>query len=480
MKIILRLPSDLTTKSDKIRARFVTRLVKNLKAAFSSAGIEAKIQRDWSRLFVDTEDRRALDLLGRIFGIASYSPVDRITSGKREDIVAAAAEAFTDHVAGKSFAVRARRVGKHDYTSMDLQKAIGAVLWPHARKVDLHRPEALVYVEVREDVAYLYHRQLVGAGGLPLGASGRVLCLMSGGFDSAVAAWMLMKRGVEVDYLFCNLAGGAYERSVLSIAKLLHAAWSHGSKSTLHVMDFTGVADMIKGRCRPAHAQVVLKRQFYRSAEALAGYLGAGAIVTGEAIGQVASQTLPNLGAIEQPIRLPIFRPLIGFDKEEIIRLARRIGTYDLSAKVQEYCQLVPDRPVTATTAARLDLEEAPLDEAVRREALHERKVIPLHAVGEADLVTPYLFVDVIPDGAVVIDCRESHHYEDWHHPGALNIELAELLTAFKRLDKARTYLLYCPVGLQSAVAAEQMQKAGWTAYSLRGGMRRLEIHPIA
>jgi thiamine biosynthesis protein ThiI len=168
-----------------------------------------------------------------------------------------------------------------------------------------------------------------------------------------------------------------------------------------------------------------------------------------------------------------VLRPLLAHDKEEIIREARRIGTYSLSEPVQEYCQLVPQKPVTACRVEAAEREESRFDVgALVDETVATLRTIALKTVTGADLVGPYLYTEAVPDAAVVVDCRSEDEYGAWHYPGAINLELHELLASFKRLDKARTYVLYCPVGLQSAVAAEAMQNAGYQAYSLRGGLR--------
>src|SRR5262249_8325053 len=156
------------------------------------------LTREWSRLFVETDDARAVDLLRRTFGVTSLSVVEHECAGDLRTIVDVGTRGYADFVAGRSFAVRARRVGGPDYTSMDLMQKLGAALAPRARCVDLKRPEVEVFVEVRGDAAYLYSHQHKGPAGLPLGVSGKVLCLLSGGFDSAVAAWMMQKRGVDM------------------------------------------------------------------------------------------------------------------------------------------------------------------------------------------------------------------------------------------------------------------------------------------
>lgn len=474
MKILLRLTSELTTKSDKVRAKFVGRMIRNMNAAFAAAQIKVTIDRQWSRLFVITDDERALEVLSRTFGLSSFSLVDREASADLSDIVHAGVEAFSEVVRGKTFAVRVRRTGSHSYSSVDLARRLGAALRPLATGVDLENPQVNVSVEVRRDQAFLYSRRERGAGGLPLGTSGRVLVLMSGGFDSAVATWLMQKRGLEVDYLFCNLAGASYERSVMGIAKFMQATWSQGSKTYFHAVDFQAIVAHIKAVVRPSFAQVVLKRLFYRAAEQVAAHIGATAVVTGECIAQVSSQTLQNLVAIEAGVNLPIFRPVIGFDKEEITDMARRMGVFDLCAAVQEYCQLVPEKPVVACKPERLADEEARIDQSLVRQAVASRRIVYLPTLTASELASTYVYADAIPPDAVVIDCREAEHFAAWHYPGAQNRELHDLMLTYRKLDKTRTYILYCPVGLQSAVAAEAMQKSGWQAYSLRGGMASL------
>ena len=166
-----------------------------------------------------------------------------------------------------------------------------------------------------------------------------------------------------------------------------------------------------------------------------------------------------------------MFRPLLGFDKGEIIDRARAIGTAALSEQVKEYCAIAPGRPVTAASVDSVAAEEALLDAAVLRHAVQQRRVLDLRALTATDLVAPYLFTTEVPEGAVVIDCRTDSQYRTWHYPGAQHRDEWELLKRFKELDRERKYVLYCAHGVQSAYIAERMQRAGYEAYSFKGGV---------
>lgn len=470
--ILVRLAAELTIKARRTRAAFVRRLIHNMHDALHSAGMDATIESAWGRIYVRAASPAAALPLTRVFGISSVSVVDRVVPATLDAIVENGAALYATAVAGRHFAVRARRTGTHEFSSSDIEKRLGAALAPHAAGVRLSDPDVTVAVEVRDTNAYLFSARVDAPGGLPLGVEGNAVALLSGGYDSAVAAWLLLKRGVALDYVFCNLGGDAYERAVLQVAKLLTDEWSYGTQPRLHVVDFGAVVDDLRARTKPSYWQVVLKRLMYRAASRVGAELDAQAIVTGEAVGQVSSQTLTNLRAIESAAQLPVFRPLIGFDKEEIIARARTIGTAALSEQVREYCAIAPGRPVTAASVERVDAEDARLDDDVLVRAVAQRKVIEPRTLSPSDLVAPYLFIDEIPEGAVVLDCRPAAQFRTWHLRGATNREEWELLRDFARLDRAPTYVLYCAHGIQTAYIAEKMQRAGYEAYSFRGGLR--------
>jgi tRNA uracil 4-sulfurtransferase len=471
---LLRLSAELSTKASGTRRRFMRRLLDNIRDALRTTGARSRVESQWARILVATSATpEQLDVLERVPGISSFSIVVARCPATLDDIVRTGVEQYGDLVKGKRFAVRARRSGRHPFSSSDVMRELGAALNVDSR-VDLTHPDVEVEVDVREEEVHFFSGRRKGAGGLPLGVEGRAVCLLSGGFDSGVAAWMMLKRGVELDYVFCNLAGEAYERSVVQVGKILADGWSFGTRPRLHVIDFGPVVDDLRKRTRPRFWQLVLKRLMYSAAEAVAEEARAAVIVTGESIGQVSSQTLINLAAIERACTLPVFRPLIGFDKLDIIDLSRQIGTFDTSSKVKEYCAIAPGSPATGATADEIAEEESKLDRDVLAAALKTRKKLDLRAIRSADLILDYLFTDRVPEDAVVVDLRQEEEREAWHLPGSLHHQSWELTSNPRVLDRDRKYVVFCDQGLQAAQVAEAMQREGFEAYALRGGTRAL------
>ena len=214
-----------------------------------------------------------------------------------------------------------------------------------------------------------------------------------------------------------------------------------------------------------------------RAADAIAEECGSCAIVTGEAVGQVSSQTLRNLATISQATRMPILRPLVGFNKDEIIEVANRIGTGPLSAVVAEYCAMVPRRPSTSAKLEAILEEESRIDPAILEAAIASREVLDLRAVDPDDSGLGDLEKSEIPGGASVIDLRSKEEFDSWHYPEAVRLDFRDALEAFPSFARDRTYVLYCEFGLKSAHLAELMVKEGLRAYHFRGGTRAIRRH---
>jgi tRNA uracil 4-sulfurtransferase len=477
---IIRLSGDLYTKARKTRLRFLQRLGRNLEDALAAHGMPYRLERTWSRFYLETPDPGAPAVVARVFGVQSVSAVERRPWERLEDVVRAGVELFVADVAGRSFAVRASRRGERDRIGFDSQAvevALGRALLAAApgSTVDLAAPEAVAHVELEPGMAHLFAAKLPGRGGLPVGVEGRAVALVSGGFDSAVASWLMLKRGVQLDYVFCNLGGEAHRLGALRVMKVIADRWSYGTRPRLHELDFQPLAAEIQAKALPRHWQLLLKRLMLQAGERLALRGGAAGLVTGDAVGQVSSQTLQNLAVVSQAARaLPLLRPLLGFNKDEILALARQAGFHDPAAAVKEYCALVPRRPATRAALADVLREEAALDLDLLQRAVAGRRMHDLRGLDPDALAPSHLAIDHLPAGATLIDLRSAAAFRAWHYPGALHLDFARALAAYGSLPRDRAYVLVCEVGLKSADLAERMQRQGLSAHHLQGGVKEL------
>jgi thiamine biosynthesis protein ThiI len=357
--LLLTLSGEIHLKSSRTRRRFQRIVRENLQAGLARTAPGAEVfQIGAPFLGINAPDpEAAAQVAARTFGVVRVDEVRRIDVGSFDDLVATVAAAAQDQVAGKVFAVRAKRGGSHNWTSKDLERAVGTALFAGSAGVDLVNPEVEVRLRVQGNQAYLVERSRPGPRGLPLGSQDRLLALLSGGFDSVVAAWMMMSRGSPVDFVHFKL-DCAQSDHALAVGEGLLRNWGHGAPALAHVVDFQEIKEVLHARVDARLRQVVLKQLMMEAAERVAAESGIGALVTGEAVGQVSSQTLVHLIEIERATRLPVLRPLLALPKEEIIDRARAIGTYDLSARAKEVCDLSAGERV-AVAASRDDLDAA-------------------------------------------------------------------------------------------------------------------------
>ena len=475
--VLLRFSGDITIKARATRRQFMQRLIHNLREAIAAEGLRPRVRVAHSRIFVELPAGAPLAPLTRVFGIQSISPVVARSAESLEAVVRAGTELFEGSVRGKRFAVRARRVGDRSrirLKSTDIERELGSALLPGSAGVDLDDPEITAYVELMANEAYFFPERIRANAGLPLGVEGRAVTLLSGGFDSAVAAWQLLKRGVGQDYVFCNLGGASHRLGVLRVAKTLADDWHHGDRPYLHAIDFEPIVAELREKTTPRYWQVLLKRLMLRAATIVARERRAPAIVTGDAMGQVSSQTLQNMAVISRATDHMVLRPLVGANKDEIIRLSEHIGTFELSKVVGEYCDLVPRKPATAASLEVIESEEARMDLGLLEQAVAHRRRYNLRELEPSDLEIPDLEIDAVPDGATVIDLRERREFEAWHYPDALRLDFPRAVEAFPSFERRRSYVLYCDYGLMSAHLAELMKAQGFDAYHFRGGTRAL------
>ena len=480
--LLLRFSGDLTTKAAPTRRQMTARLIENLRASIRASGRAAKIVRDRNRIFVELEpsttgpdDEAMAERLARIFGVQSVSVSHSHPWQTLDDVVRTGHAFGQSHVRDRRFAIRARRVGDRrevPLRSGDIERDLGESLRPLASRVDLSNPEVTVFVEVGPQRVYFFVANKKGAGGLPLGSQDRAVSLLSGGFDSPVASWRMLRRGISLDYVFCNLGGRTHQLETMAIAKRLSDDWQCGSRPRFHAIDFDPVSREIQAKVETRYWQVVLKRLMLRAAEVVGARFGAGAIVTGEAIGQVSSQTLQNISVISEGACLPILRPLVGNNKEEIIAESKLVGTHDLSAKVGEYCAIVPSRPATHAKLKDILEEESKLDPGVLADALANRSEfrldeLDLDSWSGLDLGSSSVAVE-----DTVIDLRSKAAYDQWHYPDSLFLDFPQALKAYASFDPKQRYVLYCEFGLKSAHLADLMRRINLDAHHISGGQR--------
>jgi len=373
----------------KNRDQFEQTLMRNVKQVLAGFP-QIKVSRNYGRMYVELNGEDANEILSRlqrVFGISSVSPVVR-TPAEPDAIKEAALQMVRAlHPEPRTFRVETRRADKRfPLKSMEVSRLVGTHILRNVPqiKVDLHQPETVVNIEIRAEGTFLSSQTLPGPGGLPVGASGKVLLLLSGGIDSPVAGWMMLKRGVTLEAIHYHSYPFTSERSLQKVRDLAHKLTYWGGTVRLHVVPFTEIQTAIREKCPEDYLITIMRRFMMRIAERVAANTGALALATGESLGQVASQTLESMNTINHVVNIPILRPLIGMDKTEITEISRQIDTYELSILPYEDCCTIftPKNPVTRpklATAERFEEKldvEALVEDAVQRIVVEEIKTV--------------------------------------------------------------------------------------------------------
>lgn len=362
------------------RGTFESVLMKNLRRRLASVG-RFTLRKAQSTIYVEPAQEavdwdEAADRVSRVFGISAYSRA-RVVEKDMDAIRKAAVDYLRGTLAGvATFKVDARRSDKtFPLTSPQIAAEVGGALleqYPHLR-VDVHHPQAQVMVEIRDFGAYIHAAQQPGAGGMPVGTGGRAALLISGGIDSPVAGYMMAKRGVQLVPVHFASPPYTSERAEQKVISLLEQVSRYAGRMTMHIVPFTHIQEEIQKNCPEELFTLIMRRFMMRISSAVAEQEDCGALVTGESVGQVASQTIPALACTDAVCDRPVFRPLIGMDKEEIIAVSRKIDTFELSIQPYEDCCTVftPKHPRTRPKLVQVEQAEQALDvAALEAEAL--------------------------------------------------------------------------------------------------------------
>ncbi|WP_136064048.1 tRNA uracil 4-sulfurtransferase ThiI [Modicisalibacter radicis] len=486
MRYRLKLFPEITIKSRPVRQAMVRSLRTNIRNSLSRFIPGVRVADCWDALEVRLDDpldastRAEVEAsLSRIPGIHQILVVDAHAFTGFEDTAALMIPLWRDALAGQRFRVSAKRRGRHDFTSEELERYLGRVLLETAdgASVDLSHPQVTVRIELKDEQLLLVTRRWSGLGGYPLGTQGEALALISGGYDSPVAAWRLLRRGLKTHFVFFNLGGPAHESAVREIVHHLWRYYAVSHRLNFLSVPFEGVVNEIQRRIPDGVAGVVLKRMMLRAANRVAARARIPALVTGDALAQVSSQSLTNLRLIDAVSERPVLRPLIASDKQTIIDDARQIGTAAYSEHLPEYCGAVSKRPNVHPSARQVELAEREfdftiLDAAVEAAMLtHASRLLdaPPRVAEVMEVDSPQALAEA--DDITVVDIRHPDEREaaplTLPHGKPLEIPFFELAERAETLPRDRRYLLYCAQGVMSRMQAQHLADKGLTQFGV-------------
>ncbi|RLI93490.1 MAG: tRNA 4-thiouridine(8) synthase ThiI [Candidatus Altiarchaeales archaeon] len=345
--IIIRY-SEIFLKSEYVKKEFENRLIDNIRLKLGGTDGKIKIIKGRHRIYIKTDDAETLaEKIRQIFGIKSLSPAIETASDMENisDCVIKLAKKVIKK--GNSFAVRVKRSKDYKLKSKDVEERLGSLILDRMEcYVDLNNPDKKIFVEIYGNKAYIFHKKINGFGGLPYKTQGKLIALISGGIDSPVAAWMMMRRGCEIIALHFGENG----KDIKRIVKVLEDFSVHGIEIIL--IPYEKILSKIYKNA-DKYTCIICKRIMYRVAERIAENKNALGIITGENVGQVASQTLYNLKILDSAINIPVYRPLVGMDKEDIVKIAKNISTYGIAE--DKKCRFAPKKPATKADMEKIE-----------------------------------------------------------------------------------------------------------------------------
>lgn len=359
----------------KNRYIFENALCSQIKTALSRVEGSFEVTKEMGRIYVNALEEydydEVVEALQCVFGIVAICPV-KVVESTDWDVVVAETKSYVDKVYDdKSFTFKvAAKRGDKNYpkTSPEICMDMGGELLDafSELKVDIHNPEVVITVEIRQKT-YIYSVVIEGLGGLPVGTGGKAMVLLSGGIDSPVSSYMIAKRGVQVEAVYFHAPPYTSERAKQKVIDLATQVAKYAGPIRLHVVNFTEIQMYIYDQCPHDQLTIIMKRYMMRIAQALGEKDGCQGLVTGESIGQVASQTMQSMAVIENACSMPVYRPVIAFDKQDIINIAEKIGTYEISIQPYEDCctTFVAKHPVTKPTLTSIEKSETHLNEKI-------------------------------------------------------------------------------------------------------------------
>ncbi len=470
MQYLVKFFSEIAIKSKPVRKRFVRHLEDNLKNVLREIDPDVRLERGWDKLRIFSElDAQGQALLvgamRNISGITYILEVNEHPLPALEAIAELVLPVYAARLEGRTFAVRCKRTGDHEFTSVDVEREVGRALLAQtgASGVRLGAPEVTVDLEISRKTLFVIGRRHRGPGGYPVGSLDPVISLISGGFDSPVASYLTMRRGMRTHFLFFNLGGRDHEVGVKEVALYLWQKYGCGQRVLFISVPFEEVVAALLTTVEDSQMGVILKRMMLRVADRLAEDLEVDALVTGECVAQVSSQTVRNLAVIDAVTERLVLRPLIATDKEDIVRLAARIGTEPFAAAMPEYCGVISVNPTTRARPERVAAQEAKFDMAILDRALANAVQTRIDRLADEELARADVEVLTVPlANGTIVDIRHPDEEElaplDLHVP-VIKIPFYELHTRAAELRPGDTYMLYCGKGVMSRLHAGHLNE---------------------
>ena len=466
-KFILKLFPEIMIKGASAKRQMVGQLYNNLLTILQRIDSQVEVKKFSDKIEILTPKsvlpevrQRLLDTPGieQILEVLQFDDMDTLDKIKQK-----VREIVGDLLTNKTFVVRVKRTGQHPFSSLDIEKTVGGHLLANtqAKGVMLKNSDIVVQMELIQNQLNLITTKYKGLSGFPIGTQGDILSLMSGGFDSTVASYLTMKRGIKTHFIFFNLGGMAHEIGVKQVALYLWNKFGSSHKVQFISVPFDSVIEEIFRSTPPTYMGVTLKRLMLIAAEKTADAMEIDALVTGESVAQVSSQTLRNLALIDQVSNKLILRPLSTMNKPEIISIANEIGTRHFAENMPEYCGVISQNPITHGSFKRMQRVAQKFDYSVLDKAVSDAQHLSIDKIVDdiTNLAPIEIVNDLSEDEFIVIDIRPEDECIETPCK-SIKIPFHKLKTEFDKLPQDKEYLLYCDKGIMSQLHAQYLRDA--------------------
>jgi thiamine biosynthesis protein ThiI len=461
-KFIIKYFTEIMIKGTTAKRQMIAQVYNNLNYILSKVSDDIKIKKFFDKVEVVCPvevtalvRQRLLDTPG-IQQILEAIQFDHMYT--LDEIKVKVNEICASEIQGKTFVIRAKRTGTQEFKSTQIEQTVGGYMLAmnDTKGVNLKNPEVTINIELEHHQLNIITYKHMGMGGFPIGTQGSILSLMSGGFDSTVASYLTMKRGIKTHFIFFNLGGVAHEIGVKQVAYYLWNKFGSSHRVSFISIPFDDVVTEIFKSVSEPYMGVMLKRLMLKASEKVADSMGIDALITGESVAQVSSQTLRNLALIDQVTNKLVLRPLAMMSKPDIIDIAYKIGTSRFAEAMPEYCGVISKNPVTHGSYERMEKEAKYFDYSILDEAVKKSVFVNVDEIAEdiSEIGQMEIINDLSGADYTVIDIRQS---DDCIKTSVetLKIPFYKLKSEFKKLPQDKTYLFYCDKGILSQLHAQ-------------------------